>query len=63
VDFRTADIGHLKEIYASYAKRFSGTVVRDNDNYWKQWIANEPAVYYALENKVYYDLTSSHKCS
>ncbi len=48
-DFVT-DLSWMMSTYSTYSSRFNGTIVRSNEKYWTQWIVNEPATYFILED-------------
>ena len=53
VNFNT-DIPQISLIYNVYSKKLNGTVVRDNDNYWINWVKTEAKNFYVIEenNKI-----------
>lgn len=49
INFNT-DIPQINAIHMVYSEKFNGTVVRDNEKYWSNWVKTEAKNFYVVED-------------
>jgi hypothetical protein len=49
INFNT-DISQISAIHKVYSKKLNGTVVRDNESYWSNWVKTEAKSFYVAED-------------